>query len=155
MDATLYPGNNYLRVTLISILVACLVFFGGGWLFVKIVGATQNSRAVETEAAAAERPADLKLPEDIPLYKSGNIDSGKEVDEIQVFVIVFTLGSIEEVKDYYEIEMPARGWQAYAEGSNAKQYLKTDGKKKASMVWQYYAGKPRLRLTIREMIPEI
>lgn len=153
MDAVLDPGKNYIRITVISIAVALVLIFGGGWVFVKIVGAAQRSRAVVEEAANVKQPTILELPDDIPLYKSGNVGKGKEYQDVIVYEIVFTLGSIEEVKDFYEKEMSARGWQAYAEGSDSRQYLKSGGKKKASLVWQYYAGKPKLRLTISKMSP--
>lgn len=151
MDAVIDPGKNYLRLTMTSLIVACLVFFGGGWVFVKIVGAAQQLRVAEVEASSTEQPTGLKLPDDIPLYKSGNVGKCKEYQEVIVYEIIFTLGSIEEVKDFYEKEMSARGWQAYAEGSDSRQYLKTGGNKKASLVWQYYAGKPKLRLTVSKM----
>ncbi len=149
MEARPFPDKNYLRATVVSILVALLIFLGGGWLFVKIVGAAQRPRlAAEEKAEEAKQPTTLKLPDDIPLYKSGNVGKGQEYQDVVVYEIIFTLGSIEEVKDFYKKEMPARGWEVYAEGSSSKIYLKAGGKQKASMNWEYYAGKPRLRLTL-------
>ncbi len=154
MEATSHPENNYLRTTIVSILVASLILFGGGWVFVKIVGAAQHPRAAAVDKTEVEQPTVLELPEDIPLYKSGNVGKGKEYREVIVYEIIFTLGSIEEVKEFYKKEMPNNGWQAYAEGSSSRQYLKAGGKQKASMNWQYYAGKPKLRLTISKKSPE-
>lgn len=150
MDAALDVGRNHFRNTMISLLIACIVLFGGAWVFVKIVGAAQHSQAVATATnmPKVKRPTSLKLPEDIPLYKSGNVGEGKEYQDVIVYEIIFSLGSIEEVKTFYEEEMPAHGWQTYAEGSDSKQYMKTGGKQKASMTWQYYSGKPKLRLTL-------
>ena len=151
MDAVLDPGKNYLRITVVSIAIALILFFGGGWVFVKMVGAAQRSRAAVAAAEVVEKPTILKLPKDIPVHKSGNVGKGKEYESVIVYEIIFTLGSIEEVKDFYKKEMPASGWEAYAAGSSSTQYMKTGGKQKASMNWQYYAGKPKLRLTISKI----
>jgi hypothetical protein len=150
MDAALDLGRNHFRNTMVSLLIACVLLFGGGWVFAKIVSAARHSQAVAaaTNTTRVKPPTRLELPEDIPLYKSGNVGEGKEYQDVIVYEIIFSLGSIEEVKTFYEEEMPAHGWQTYAEGSDSKQYMKTSGKQKASMAWQYYAGKPKLRLTL-------
>ncbi len=154
MSSTRELEKNYLRLTLTSLILACLLFFGGGWLFVKMMNAARYPSAVAAEEMAAAPPADLKLPTGFPMYKSGNVSSVKETEENVVYTIVFSIGSIEQVKEFYKKEMPNHGWQAYAEGSSSRQYLKNGGRQRASMMWQYYAGKPKLRLTLSKVQQE-
>lgn len=150
MDAVHDLGKNYLRMMLISFTIAMLVIFGGGFIFIKAIrGVSQSANAAVEEvkeAEATEEAAKMPLPGDIPMYKGGVLSEGRETETGRVYEIIFSLGSIDEVKAFYREEMTKAGWREYASGGRVSAYDKEDGRRKASLDFSYYAGKVKLRI---------
>jgi hypothetical protein len=134
--------------TVSSILIALMVIFGGGFLFIKITDGLQNPA---TAVAAQDLPAEktpLTLPDDIPVYKGGSVKSAHGGGGKEAFELIFSLGSIEQVRDFYKTEMAAAGWRNYASGNNLLAYQKEAEGREASLTFAYYAGKATVRVTI-------
>jgi Na+-transporting methylmalonyl-CoA/oxaloacetate decarboxylase gamma subunit len=150
MDAIHDLDKNYLRMMLISFTIAVLIIFGGGFIFVKAMrGVSQSANAAVEEAEEAEEAkeaAQMPLPGDIPMYKGGVISKGSETASGRVYEIIFSLGSIAEVKAFYKEEMIKAGWHEYASGERISAYDKENGRRKTSLDFSYYAGKVKLRI---------
>jgi hypothetical protein len=144
--------THHLRTAiLVLVVLACILSVGS--LFTRYIASFQRVHNVATPETVAETGAAVpvedaadKLPPDIPMYKGGNIMSGKDVLGVQRFEIVFTLGSIREIKDFYSASMAKAGWREYAAGQNVSAFDKDSGRK-ATLTYSYYGGKVKLVLT--------
>ncbi len=146
MDEMTEDVKSHVIRNLTSILVALFVIFGTGFVFVKIVGGARQSADAVIEEPAEATP--MPLPGDIPMYKGGTVVSGKEFADGRIYEIVFSLGSINEIKAFYHTEMIKSGWQEFASGDRTSSNLKENGRRKAILGFSYYAGKVKIRISM-------
>ena len=146
-------GRGFAR-TLMMLLAAFLIVFGTGAVFVRVTKAVQNARGIESGSAALaesnanvmEEPIIEAPPSDIPIYKGGSLASGRESNGGWAYEFMFPLGSLEEIRSFYDTEMTKTGWQKFAGGSEVSVFIKSEQQRKASLNFKYYGGKVRLRL---------
>jgi hypothetical protein len=144
--------THHLRTAiLVGIILICIL--SAGSLFTRYIASFQRTHNVATTETVAETGGAARvvgaadqLPKDIPMYKGGNIMSGKDVLGVQRFEIIFPLGSIREIKAFYSASMAKAGWQEYAADQNVSAFNKDDGRK-ATLTYSYYGGKVKLVLT--------
>lgn len=147
MQAAVDFEKSFERPKVTPLILACVIFFGTGWGFVKVMNAANYPPARAIESSEETIPKS-ELPADLPMFKSGNISSVTETKEGVAYTIVFSLGSIEQIKGFYKQEMPANGWSKFVGGTDFMIFTKRDGKQKAVMSFTYYAGKVKLRTII-------
>lgn len=144
MDVVYEFDFNYLRRTFISIIIALLIIFGGGFVFVSAI--RHIHKPVDAAVEESDGGTQASLLGDVPVYKGGVVSPGKDIRGDRACEIIFSMGTIAEVKTFYSEEMAKAGWHEYASGERVSVFNKENGHRKTSLAFSYYAGKVKLRI---------
>jgi hypothetical protein len=138
--------------------ISVLIFFFAAAISISAIAAIQYSQGISagsaslaaSNAAAAREPFTPNPPAGFPMYKGGAVAPAGGHNASLDYDIIFPLGSLDEVEDFYRGAMPASGWRQYVAASDYSLFLSSDGSRRASLSFKYYGGMASLHLTTSE-----